>query len=302
MSHIDLSTIPVGVTAEWLEALEAEENLPKNVKKAAIEKAIRLGEEAAAREKIKAIEIARKETRDAFLEDTPDTPLPIDPDKGILAAAKKLHAFLRAHTEATPGKRTGTVNTALDYILAHIFLLEDAKLSKRPLHDLRNIHTEEQAATCGISYRNLAMIWKCLVSLEKSKKTGNLPIGNEPRLADLAATMVKDALKAREEEAAARETLSRAKIKSRRLAHSEQARKAFFPGYTGGELKDFKVSSPEQKRISDAEEGEADVFDFNVTEAGADGVEEDEDALVEKLRLENKMLIEKALGKKTKGL
>lgn len=302
MTPVDPHTIPVGVTPEWLEALEAEKTIPKSVKKAAIEKAIKRGEEAAALEKINAVETARKEAQDAFLEDTPDTPLHTDPDKGILAAAKKLQDFLQAHTEATPGQRTGTINTALDYILAHIFMLEDAKLSKRPLHDLRNIYTEEQAATCGISYRNLAMIWKCLLSLEKSRKTGKLPIGHEPRLADLAATMMRDAQKAREEEAAARETLSRAKIKSKRLEHSEQARKAFFPGYKEGELKDFNAVPSEQKRISDAKEGFVGGLDFNVIEGEGNEDEEDEDAVSEKLRLENKRLIEKALGTKIKRL
>jgi hypothetical protein len=115
--------------------------------------------------------------------------LPLDPNRGILMVARKLRSVIKSHVEDAAGRRTGSIATVLQYMTAHIYLLDGVALSQRPLHDLRSAETEDHAEACGISYRNIALIWKCLLSMEK----GGLPLGNEPRLADLATMMQRDA-------------------------------------------------------------------------------------------------------------
>lgn len=117
--------------------------------------------------------------------------LPFDPVSGLLGAARLLRETISWHVEDGSGHRSGTVGTVLKYILARTYLLEGVRLSLRPLQDLRALHTPEQAASCGISYRNLALVLKCLSAMAAERES--LPFGHEARFADLAATLQRDA-------------------------------------------------------------------------------------------------------------
>ena len=114
--------------------------------------------------------------------------LPLDPTKGLLLAARKLRFTISLHVDRGGSASVGTV---LKYVLARIYLLEGVKLSQRPLQDLRAIYTADHAQACGISYRNLALVMSCLEAMHAEREA--LPFGHEPRLADMAATMQRDA-------------------------------------------------------------------------------------------------------------
>ena len=117
--------------------------------------------------------------------------LPLDPVSGLLGAARLLRETISWHVGDGSGHRSGSVGTVLKYILARTHLLEGVRLSLRPLQDLRALHTPEQAASCGISYRNVALVVKCLSAMAAERES--LPFGHEARFADLAATLQRDA-------------------------------------------------------------------------------------------------------------
>ena len=119
--------------------------------------------------------------------------LPLDPDKGLVSVARKLRETVDWHVGGSRG-------TVWKYLLARIYLLEGVRLSQRPLQDIWAIHTAEQARACGISYRNLALVFGGLVAIEADR--GALPFGHEPRFADLAATLLRDAVRQHEGAAA----------------------------------------------------------------------------------------------------
>lgn len=149
------------------------------------------------------------------MEDAVREGLPLNPTKGILASAHKLRSTLEWHVKDGGSTSMGTV---LNYILARIYLLEGVKLSQRPLQDLRAVYTAEHAKSCGISYRNLAMIVSCLDAMRAER--GSLPFGNEPRFADLASTMRRDAVRHHEENTAGDGAKKRAML----LKNSRDAR------------------------------------------------------------------------------
>lgn len=137
--------------------------------------------------------------------------LPLDPDKGLVSVARKLRDVVDWHAGGSRG-------TVWKYILARIYLLEGVKLSQRPLQDIWAIHTVDQARACGISYRNLALVFGCLVAIEADRDA--LPFGREPRFADLAATLLRDAVRQHE----GVEVMDGAAARGLRLESANQAR------------------------------------------------------------------------------
>lgn len=146
--------------------------------------------------------------------------LPLDPVPGLLGAARLLRETISWHVGDGTGHRSGSVSTVLNYIVARTYLLEGVRLSLRPLQDLRALQTAEQAAACGISYRNLSLIVKCLSAMTAERES--LPFGHEPRLADLAATMRRDAERRSESLNDAG-----AKIRAQRLENAQAGRHVF---------------------------------------------------------------------------
>ena len=225
--------VPVGVTDEWIQALDAE-GIPKSLQKALIEKAQHRAKEADAEQKLAEAVIARENRQSSALRTLSEAEInqcvliTLDHIKGTMLAAQKLQDVIAKHTTPPDGpQKRGNINTALDYIIAHIFLLDGVKLSKKPLHDLRAVNTPEQADACGISHKNLSMLWKCLLSIQKSGDT--IPLGNETQLFDRARTMTKHAEEDQKAEQEAQQTRDALKQRKKRLdAHSE-ARHAFFP-------------------------------------------------------------------------
>jgi hypothetical protein len=231
--HNGCVAIPVGVTQEWLDALDRE-GIEKNLQKILIEKAEHLGEQEKARQRLESAQEARENRQDSILRSLTEAEineaalLVLDHTKGVLKTALRLQALIDKHIEnPEDGSKRGNVNTVLDYVRAHINMLEGVSLSKKPLQDLRYIRTAKAANACGISHKNLSMIWKCLISIHKSGTA--LPIGQEAKLADLAATMQLQADYDREAEKEAEASLGpRDKERRRRAAHAE-ARRAMFP-------------------------------------------------------------------------
>jgi ribosomal protein S15P/S13E len=225
--------VPVGVTDDWIKALDAE-GIPKNQQRILIQKAEELGEKAAAEEKLIAVREARDNRQHAVLKSMTDTELnqsallSIDHIRGTLLVAQKLNDLITKHTTPRDGQtKSGNINTVLDYILAHIFLLEGIKISKKPLHDLRAVHTPEHADTCGISHKNLSLLWKCLISIHKSGES--IPLGDEIQLFDRTRTMTKHAEDNKKDEDDAKQKLGTLQNRQRRLDAHIKARHAFFP-------------------------------------------------------------------------
>jgi ribosomal protein S15P/S13E len=225
--------VPVGVTDDWIKALDAE-GIPKNQQRILIQKAEELGEKAAAEEKLIAVREARDNRQHAVLKSMTDTELnqsallSIDHIRGTLLVAQKLNDLITKHTTPRDGQtKSGNINTVLDYILAHIFLLEGIKISKKPLHDLRAVHTPEHADTCGISHKNLSLLWKCLISIHKSGES--IPLGDEIQLFDRTRTMTKHAEDNKKDEDDAKQKLGALQNRQRRLDAHIKARHAFFP-------------------------------------------------------------------------
>lgn len=285
-----MEQIPDKVTPEWIASLEADgwskREQAAMIKKARENEAVRL-----AQEKLDTIDQIKRDRRNDALHDLTEEEidqcalLSVDPDKGLKLAAAKLNRLIDLHTQPREGQRKGNINTLMDYILAHIFLLEDTKLSKKPIHDLRRVNTEEDAAKCGISHRNLALIWKCILSMEKNITT---LIGQEDHLAQLARDYTREALNARKEEKEAQQTLSRSAAKKQRLQYASNARQAFnIP----------PVNSQVQTRAADR--GNENSVDFSVYEGdeariadrGSRGESEEE-----RIANENKGLIKKLGG------
>lgn len=299
---IDTSTVPEIPTQEWFDAVEADTTLTKQQKKWLADRGQALVAKNAAHQTLKTVEATRAQLSTHPDDQEPPTqPLHTDPDRAILHAAKKLHTLVEKHTRTPDGTRTGNINTLMDYVLAHIFLLEGVKLSKKPLHDLRNIHTETHAEQSGISHRNLAFIWKALCSIEKSKQ---LPIGNEPRLADLATNMTKQAERLLKQEQEAQETLTPTQRKNNRNEHLKAARKAMFPNLNTTDIEANipvgEIYRQVQKAENDAKSGENNLW---VQESG--GEEQGEEIAdrgpgtggkKSKLYKENERLIKKLSG------
>ncbi len=225
--------VPVGVTDDWIKALDAE-GIPKSQQRLLIQKAEQLGEKAAAEEKLIAVREARDNRQHAVLKSMTDTELnqsallSIDHIRGILLVAQKLNDLITKHTTPRDGQtKSGNINTVLDYILAHIFLLEGIKMSKKPLHDLRAVHTPEHADTCGISHKNLSLLWKCLISIHKSGDS--IPLGDEVQLFDRVRTMTKHAEDNKKDEDEAKQKLGALQNRQRRLDSHVKARHAFYP-------------------------------------------------------------------------
>jgi hypothetical protein len=154
--------------------------------------------------------------------------LSLDHIKGTMLVAKKLQDLIDKHTAEPDGpQKRGNINTVLDYILAHIALLEGVQLSKRPLHSLRDIQTPEQADACGISHKNISLIWKCLISINRSKDT--IPIGHESQLADQARTLQRQAEAEKAAEQEAQHTIGALTRRKQRVEAHVKARHTFFP-------------------------------------------------------------------------
>ena len=225
--------IPVGASPEWIAAISKMGILP-SVQRVMIEKAESLAEKAAAEQELAAARETRENRQSAALMVLTETEinqcalLSLDHIKGTLLAAKKLNALIEKHIDPPEGfQKRGNVNTILDYIIAHIFALDGVKISKKPLHTLRDIRTPDHADTCGISHKNLSLIWKCLLSMHRSLDT--LPLGDEIQLFDRAREMTKVAEANKKAEDNAKQIIAALDLRKRRITSHVQARHAFFP-------------------------------------------------------------------------
>lgn len=291
-----MEQLPDQVTPEWLAKLDAD-GWSEREKKTMIQAVEKNAERKKAREELEAIDKIQQNRRDEFLNSLTEAQIDqcalisVDPDKGILLVARKLQKIIDAHVENTEGPK-GKINTIMDYITAHILMLDDVQMSKKPIHDLRRVHTEEDAALCGISHRNLSLIWKCVLSISKDMDKG--AIGNETELAALAAEIRQDAEKMRQEQKDAAQTLSRATVKQNRLQYARQARRVF--GIPEAKPVDLKVQKGEKKA---PKRGKLKSVDFEVYEGDGTRITDHgsgSDAEAEKLRNENMDLIKKLGG------
>jgi hypothetical protein len=296
---MEIERIPAGVPEGYEETLAAKGYNKIEIKRM-VKKARQNGEDARRKaEKEQRIDdmlqpFTEQEKRDSAM-------LSIDHIQGILLVSATLQDVLDAHTRAVPtGRiltRSGKINTMLDYILAHIHLLHGVKLSKKPLQDLRAIHTDDDADACGISHKNICLIWTCLLSIKKSG--ARAPIGNEKQIAALAETMSRDA-HAQEKEAQNAAGL-KPNLKKAPKRIRKEARSAFFadnPTVNKNQsLGQHYRKVEENKSLGVVYNGAED--EDNEARTADHGAEmSDEDREAEKLRLENKRLIEKILAQK----
>jgi predicted DNA binding CopG/RHH family protein len=296
---MEIERIPTGVPEGYEETLAAKGYNKTEIKRM-VKKARQNGEDARrkAEKEQRIVDVLQpfteQEKRDSAM-------LSIDHTQGILLVSATLQDVLDAHIRAIPtGRiptRSGKINTMLDYILAHIHLLHGVKLSKKPLQDLRAIHTEDDANACGISHKNICLIWTCLLSIKKSG--ARIPIGNENQIAALAETMSRDA-HAQEKEARAAANITPTLKKAPKRIRKE-ARSAFFadnPNINKHQSLGLHYREVEENRFSGAVDHAAKDDDSGSRTADHGAEMSEEDRETEKLRLENKRLIEKLLAQK----
>jgi hypothetical protein len=296
---MEIERIPAGVPEGYEENLAARGYNKTEIKRM-VKKARQNGEDARRKaEKEKHVEDMLQPFTEQEIQDS--ATLSIDHIQGILMVSNTLQDVLDAHTRAIPtGRiltRSGKINTMLDYILAHIHLLHGVKLSKKPLQDLRAIHTEDDADACGISHKNTCLIWTCLLSIKKSG--ARIPLGNEKQIAALAETMSRDAHAQDKEARAAEGSTPNFKKAPRRIR--KEARNAFFP-----DSPDINKHQSLGQHYRKVEESKS----LGVVDHGTEDEEEgsrtadhgtsmsDEDKETERLRLENMRLIENLLAQK----
>lgn len=284
---MSIERIPAGVPEGYEENLAARGYNKTEIKRM-VKKARQNGEEARRKAEHEALiedmlqPFNEQEVRDSAV-------LSLNHIQGLRTVSSALQRILDDHTRPiTTGvipRRSGKINTVLDYILAHIHLLHGVKISKRPLQDLRAIHTDEDADECGISHKNICLIWSCLLSIQKNE--ARVPIGDEKQLAALAETMSRDA-HARDKE----DQNNTTKLRKAPRSIRKTARDAFFPD--SPELNKYKSLGQHYREVEEnmpkrSEDQGARTADHGAVERSMS----DDDREAERLRLENKRLIER---------
>jgi hypothetical protein len=291
MYRVEMFEIPNGITEgleEKLKAMAKDQGWGASHIKMILRKAKQNGERVE-RERLRA-----ERAKEAFY--LPDLNadelqesalLATDHVAGTLKVAQLLEKTIDAHTKlpafGAPAHRVGKINTMLDYIVAHIFLRSGVKMSKKPLQDLRAVNTREDADACGISYKNLTLVWSCLLYIQRSKEA--LPFGDEKAMAAMAHNMDSDAKTMWAEEKTTK------RRKGQKLANTRNARATFFPTLKvcdkGESVAQRLRRVEENKLLSVAESGE----DVSRT-ADHGGFAPEDDGEETDLGKENRRLIE----------